>query len=108
MTVALRRLLDDHGATLRGVAKRTRELDEAGKGMNHTYISAVLNGREIPSPRSLELIARALDIDPEFFIEYRMGKLREAINPRVVGFEAAARRFADLSGESAAALSALP
>jgi len=108
VTVALRRLLDEHGATLRGVASRTRELDETGRGMNHTYISAVLNGRESPSPRSLELLARALDIDPEFFIEYRMGKLREAINPRVVGFEAAARRFADLSGESAAALSAIP
>lgn len=101
VTVVLRQLLDERGATLRGIASRTRELDETGKGMNHTYISAVLNGRESPSPRSLELIARALDISPEFFIEYRIEKLREAINPRVVGIEVAARRFADLSGESA-------
>jgi transcriptional regulator with XRE-family HTH domain len=102
ITVALRRLLDEHGATLRGVAGRTRELDETGKGMNHTYISAVLNGRESPSPRSLELIARVFDIDPDFFVEYRMGKMREEINPRVVGFDAALRRFVDLSGEDGA------
>ena len=102
ITVVLRRLLDERGATLRGIASRTRALDESGRGMNHTYISAVLNGRESPSPRSLELIARALEISPEFFIEYRMGKLREAINPRVVGFEAAARRYADVSGEKLA------
>lgn len=96
VTVALRRLMDERGATLRWVASKARELDETGKGINHTYISGVLTGREIPSPRSLELLARVFDIDPEYFVEYRMGKLRAAINPRVVGFDAAFRAFTEL------------
>jgi transcriptional regulator with XRE-family HTH domain len=96
VTVALRRLLEEHGATLRGVAAQTRELDEAGKGVNHTYISGVLSGREIPSLRSLELMARVFKIDPDYFVEYRMGKMREEINPRLVGFDAAFQAFAEL------------
>jgi transcriptional regulator with XRE-family HTH domain len=96
VTVALRRLMDEHGASLRWVATKARELDEAGKGVNHTYISAVLTGREIPSPRSLGLLARVFDVDPEYFVEYRMGKMRAAINPRIVGFDAAFRAFTEL------------
>lgn len=98
--VALRRLFDDHKATLRGVAARTREIDETGKGINYTYISGLLSGREKPSPRSLELLAGAFDLDPEFFIEYRMGKLRGELDPRVVGFDAAVQRFLALTGEA--------
>ena len=96
VTVALRRLIDERNASLRWVASKARELDEAGKGVNHTYISGVLTGREIPSPRSLELLARVFEIDPEYFVEYRMGKMRAAINPRVVGFDAAFRAFTEL------------
>ena len=99
--VALRRLFDDHNATLRGVAARTREIDQAGKGINYTYISGLLSGREKPSPRALELLAGVFDVAPEFFIEYRMGKLRGELDPRVVGFDAAKRRFVALTGEAA-------
>jgi transcriptional regulator with XRE-family HTH domain len=101
--VALRRLFDDHKATLRGVSARTREIDETGKGINYTYISGLISGREKPSPRALELLAGAFDLDPEFFIEYRMGKLRGELDPRVVGFDAAVRRFIALTGEGSKA-----
>lgn len=97
--VALRRLFDVHNATLRGVAARTREIDETGKGINYTYISGLMSGREKPSPRALELLAAAFDLDPEFFIEYRMGKLRGELDPRIVGFDAAVERFVALTGE---------
>jgi len=106
VTVALRRLLDENGATLRAVAAKTRESDRAGKGINHTYISAVLSGREKPSPRSLELIARVLNVEPEFFAEYRMWKLRAELDPHQVGFDAAMQRFSELSGERAPEFSA--
>jgi transcriptional regulator with XRE-family HTH domain len=100
VTIALRRLFDDHNATLRGIAARTQEIDEAGRGINYTYISGLMSGREKPSPRALELLAGAFDLDPEFFIEYRMNKLRGELDPRVVGFDAAVQRFVTLTGET--------
>ena len=99
--VALRRLFDDHKTTLRAVSARTREIDETGKGIDYTYISGLVNGREKPSPRSLELLAGVFELAPEFFIEYRMGKLRGELDPRVVGFDAAKKRFMSLTGETA-------
>lgn len=97
VTVVLRELLDAQALTLRAVASRTREVDESGKGINHTYISSVLSGRERPSPRSLELIAGVLELEPEFFAEYRMWKLRRELDPAVVGFDSAVQRFQELT-----------
>jgi len=95
-----KRLFQEHGATLRAVSSRTRELDATGKGINHTYISSILSGREIPSPRALELMAGAFNVDPEFFIEYRLYRMRSELDPRRVGFDAAVERFSQLSGEA--------
>jgi transcriptional regulator with XRE-family HTH domain len=89
VTVALRRLFDEQNRSLRRVAARTQELDETGQGINYTYISGILSGRETPSPRALALLARAFDLEPEYFIEYRMRKMRDALDPHLVGFDAA-------------------
>ncbi len=91
--VALRRLFDDRKATLKAISARTREIDETGKGINYTYISGLISGREKPSPRSLELLAGAFDLEPEFFIDYRLWKLRGELDPGVVGYDAAIERY---------------
>lgn len=108
VTVALRRLFDENDASLRTVAARTKELDEAGKGITYTYVAGVLKGRETPSPRSLELLARVFDVEPEFFPEYRLWKMRTALDPRHVGFDAALERLAEISGDPPALADPLP
>jgi transcriptional regulator with XRE-family HTH domain len=99
VTITLRRLFDENHASLRGIAARTRDADEAGKGIHYTYISGVLSGRETPSPRSLELLARVFDVEPELFPEYRLWKMRTALDPRLVGLDAAVEREDELCGE---------
>jgi transcriptional regulator with XRE-family HTH domain len=97
VTVALKRLFQENATTLRAVSSRTRERDGTSKGINHTYISSILSGREIPSARALELLAGAFNLEPEFFIEYRLHTLRSELDPRRVGFDAAVERFAQLT-----------
>jgi hypothetical protein len=97
--VVLRRLFDEHKTTLRAVSARTREVDETGKGIDYTYISGLVNGREVPSPRALELLAGVFDLAPEFFIEYRIQKLRGELDLRANGSDAAIERYITVTGE---------
>ena len=101
ITRSLRALMTEHGLSLRALAERTRDVDAAGRGVMHSYIAAILTGRETPSPRSLELIAAACGTEPQHFVEYRMWKLRGEIDPREVGFDAALHRFLELVPEPA-------
>jgi transcriptional regulator with XRE-family HTH domain len=59
ITVTLRRLAAAGGLTYRALAHRTHELDSQGRGVTNSYISGLGSGKEQPSARSLELIARA-------------------------------------------------
>ena len=82
----------------RALAQRTRELDERGRGVTHSYIAGLTSGKEQPSPRSLELIAGALDVTPDVFGEYRLATLRHQLDPKRSGFDAARRRCLELVG----------
>jgi transcriptional regulator with XRE-family HTH domain len=66
--------------------------------VTHSYIAGLASGKEHPSPRSLELLAGALDVAPEEFAEYRLAKLRHELDPKRAGFEAARRRYLELVG----------
>lgn len=99
--VALRRLFDDRKATLKAISARTREVDASGRGINYTYISGLISGREKPSPRSLELLAAAFDLEPEFFLHYRLWKLRGELDPDVAGWDAATQRYESITAAEA-------
>jgi transcriptional regulator with XRE-family HTH domain len=96
ITVTLRRLTAAAGLTYRALAQRTRELDQRGRGVTHSYIAGLASGKEQPSPRSLELIAHALDVAPEVFGEYRLATLRRQLDPKRSGFDAARKRYLEL------------
>jgi len=98
ITVTLRRLTAAAGLTYRALAQRTRELDQRGRGVTHSYIAGLTSGKEQPSPRSLELIAGALDVTPDVFGEYRLATLRHQLDPKRSGFDAARRRYLELVG----------
>ena len=84
---ALRALMDERRMTYRSLARATQELD--GKGMTHAHINMLANGHDKPSRRAMELIARAFEVEPEYFAEYRLAQAMRALDPAEVGLERA-------------------
>jgi transcriptional regulator with XRE-family HTH domain len=85
--VALRALMEEGGLSYRGLAEKTRQLD--GRGMTHAHINMLANGHDRPSMRAMELIARACDLEPDFFAEYRLAAATRELDPTQVGLEQA-------------------
>ena len=89
---ALRILMSERDLTYRSLAEATRSLD--GKGMTHAHLNMLANGHDKPSIRAMELIARACDVKPEHFAEYRLAAAMRELDPAEVGLE---RALANLS-----------
>ena len=83
----VRALMQAHGMTYRALANATREQD--GRGLTHAHINMLVNGRDKPSLRAMELIAQACKVAPEYFAEYRLAAAMRELDPDVVGFERA-------------------
>jgi transcriptional regulator with XRE-family HTH domain len=84
---ALRALMHERGLTYRGLAEAIRALD--GKGITHAHINMLANGHDKPSMRAMELIARACDVEPDYFAEYRLAVAMRELDPDEVGLEQA-------------------
>jgi transcriptional regulator with XRE-family HTH domain len=84
---ALRDLMEAHGLSYRSLAQATRQLD--GRGMTHAHINMLANGHDKPSMRAMELIARACDVEPAYFAEYRLAVAMRELDPAEVGLEQA-------------------
>jgi len=84
---ALRGLMEEYGLSYRGLAEATRQLD--GRGMTHAHINMLANGHDKPSMRAMELIARACDVQPAYFAEYRLAVAMRELDPAEVGLEQA-------------------
>jgi transcriptional regulator with XRE-family HTH domain len=84
---ALRDLMDQRELTYRNLARATRDVD--GKGITHAHINMLANGHEKPSMRAMELLARALAVEPEFFAQYRLAVAMRELDPTEVGLEQA-------------------
>ena len=84
---SLRTLMGERGLTYRGLADAIGELDQ--RGMTHAHINMLANGHDRPSIRAMELIARACDVDPTYFAEYRLAIAMRELDPEEVGLERA-------------------
>jgi transcriptional regulator with XRE-family HTH domain len=84
---AVRVLMAERGFSYRSLAEATRRLD--GRGMTHAHINMLANGHDRPSTRAMELIARACDVEPDYFAEYRLAAAMRALDPAEVGLEQA-------------------
>ena len=61
----MRRLMAETGVTYRGLADKT--------GLSAGYLNHVVHGnRPVPSNAHIASLARALKVDPEHFLEYRV------------------------------------
>ncbi len=97
ITAALKPLMRERQLTFRALAELTQTHDTGGRGVTYAYLCALTSGREYPSRRSLELIAASLGIEPWYFPEYRLAELRDQLDPRRAGFNAAWRRYLELA-----------
>jgi transcriptional regulator with XRE-family HTH domain len=97
ITVALKALMRERRLTLRSLAEITRTHDPEGRGVTFAYLGGLTSGREHPSRRSLELVAASLDLEPDYFPEYQLAKLRDELNPKRAGFRAAWQRYLELA-----------
>ena len=80
---ALRALMGERDLTYRSLADATRSLD--GKGMTHAHLNMLANGHDKPSLRAMELIARACEVRPDYFAEYRLAVALGVLWRRIVG-----------------------
>jgi transcriptional regulator with XRE-family HTH domain len=75
------------GLSYRALAEATRAID--GKGMTHAHINMLANGRDRPSMRAMDLLAKACGVPPEYFAEYRLAVAMRELDPTEVGLEQA-------------------
>jgi lambda repressor-like predicted transcriptional regulator len=85
---AVRALLSERGLTFRALAARTSEFDSDGKGLSHSYL-ATLGTHDRPTLRAMEVVARALELEPTFFAEYRLGMVRRLFDEEQQGLRGA-------------------
>ncbi len=69
---AVERLMNDTGVTYRALAAKT---DLSAGYLNHL----VHGNRPVPSNDVIETLAKALDVDPEHFREYRLRVITERL-----------------------------
>lgn len=94
---ALRALMRDTQLTFRALAAETARRDPGTRGLSHGHLGQLAGGHQHPSQRAVELLAAALGVAPEYFLEYRLAQPRRALNEREVGYDRARetlRRFA--------------
>jgi transcriptional regulator with XRE-family HTH domain len=65
---ALRDLIAERGLSLRTLAALTPAID--GRGLRHSYLGALVRGKR-PTTANMLLLARALEVDPMYWREYR-------------------------------------
>lgn len=86
----LRALMEEQDVSLREVVRRTKR--QSGWGSPHG-VSLLLHGELRPTPEAMEHLARAFQVKPEVFAEYRLAMERRRFDPDQVGFKAALRNL---------------
>ena len=89
---ALRALLDERNLSLIELERRTKAID--GSGISHEHLSLIADFHDPISEHTLELLAQVLEVEPTHFAEYRLARLRDMLDPGIVGFDQAVD-FAD-------------
>jgi|SRR5436309_14348450 len=92
---AVRGLLAERGLTFRALAARTSQADPHGGGLTHSYL-ATLGAQDRPTLRALEIVARALEVPPTFFAEYRLALVRRLFDEDHQGLRGALENAAAL------------
>lgn len=76
------------GLSFRDLERRTKDLDD-GRGLSAAHLVRLFHGDEDPIPRAITLIAAALEMSAECFLEYHLHEMRKSLDERL-DFETAA------------------
>lgn len=83
----LKAILETEEVTHRELSRRCKERGWGALGT----INRLVNGELRPSMRAMAAVAAALRVKPETFAEYRLGAMREQLDPEVAGLKKALR-----------------
>jgi transcriptional regulator with XRE-family HTH domain len=79
----LNELRRDHGLTFRALEARLADYAKAGeRGMTNGHLAGLAKGQRVPTPAVVALVARAFDLPPSSFVEWRLWELQEQFDPR--------------------------
>ena len=68
----MQRLMDEQGVTYRGLAAQT--------GLSAGYLNHLVHGnRPVPSNEVVQTLAKALEVEPEHFREFRLRSITERL-----------------------------
>jgi transcriptional regulator with XRE-family HTH domain len=73
------------GVSLRALHRATKEFDPAGSGISTGHLGRLAQGADLPSPAAIALIARALQVQPGYFAEFRLAEARALLDERRPG-----------------------
>jgi hypothetical protein len=62
-------------------------------GMHYETLRKIKSGDRTLDADVIEQISAAVPVDPNYFVEYRLVKAREMFDPKVVGFDEAAKNL---------------
>lgn len=75
---ALSKLIKEEGQSLRALW-RNRRLP-----FHYTYVSKLALGqRSVPDNKSIEALAKAFKVEPDYFLEYRVRKIEKVVKEKV-------------------------
>lgn len=96
----LRRIRDAKGVSRSQLSRATVTVDPEGAGLPEITIKALEGGRRLqPRPKTIELLAAALDVLPAEFPEYRLALARAALDEQAVGLEQALQTLAAIEDQ---------
>jgi transcriptional regulator with XRE-family HTH domain len=54
-------------------------------GISYASLHKAVSGEREPTMRLMQAVAGALGLEPDYFLEYRLARIREALDPRAQG-----------------------
>lgn len=67
-------------------------------GMHYETLRKIKSGDRTLDADAIEQISAAIPVDPMYFADYRLIKAREMFDPKIVGFEQAAKNLREYLG----------
>lgn len=83
------------GKSYRQIAAATEAADPAGRGLSAGHLARLASGDERPGVRGIELVAAALEMEPDYFSEYRLALARWQLDERS-GLDAALNLYEEI------------
>lgn len=79
-------LKSERHLSFRELSEATRKADPTGKGISYAHLARFARGEYVPTTETIAVIARTLEVTPEYFAEVRLHAVRRLFDPRQRGF----------------------